>query len=345
MHTDIIKFVKGQTFNHEIIGIQKTVDKNPQYFIVDWMLHNRCTYNCSYCPPLNKNGIDSWLNLSTLDKFCDTLENYVLKLNPQYKIQVLFTGGEPTVWKDFGNLITTLSSRGWILSVNSNGSRSKDWWIRYADKFSQIILSYHSEFVNDEDFIDKLKICENSTWTSVNLMINSDLQYFQKTIDIANKIKKETKYVSMYYYKIQKNFGGQDIDVSDYTVEQLNIINNLQDYTAFFPNNYKKILNKYNVLYENGKIEELDVLKLLNNGMVNFKDWECHVGLESIFIDAKGNLSRGTCRVGSSMGNIFKPDEILWPIEPIICPYTWCGCVTDIKNTKNKINGSSNSNL
>jgi organic radical activating enzyme len=331
----MIKIINWFKPNKEITKIYRDTSQ-PSYFMVDWMLHDRCTYDCSYCPPGNKSGTDSWLNLHTLDKFCDSLENHVRQIDPNFKIKVLFTGGEPTVWKDFGVLVNRLSDRGWSLLVNSNGSRTDRWWKEYAEKFSTIILSYHSEFVNDDEFIKKLKICEESTKTTVNLMLNPDPEFFKKSLTASERIKKETKFISVTHYKIQHTFGLQEIKVPHYTEEQEKIIESITDYHPSLPNYYKILSDNYYTKLSNGSVQKLDAVDLLNNKLVNFKDWRCQVGLESVFIDSKGDLLRGACRVESSFGNISSPENIQWPINPVTCPYNWCGCITDIKNSKEK---------
>ena len=39
---------------------------------------------------------------------------------------------------------------------------------------------------------------------------------------------------------------------------------------------------------------------------------------------------RGWCRVGGVIGNIKKPDEINWPVNPIRCNKHMCHCNFDI---------------
>jgi hypothetical protein len=68
------------------IKIYKDSKSGPSYFVVDWMLHDRCTYDCSYCPPHNKSGSDSWLNLSTITEFFKQLEGHVQRVNPAIRI-------------------------------------------------------------------------------------------------------------------------------------------------------------------------------------------------------------------------------------------------------------------
>ena len=306
------------------------------HFTVDWMLHDRCTYNCSYCPPANKSGTDSWLNLEKLDEFCISLEKHVAEINPTFKIHCLFTGGEPTVWKDFGQLFAKLHARGWPLTVNSNGSRTERWWKEYAKNFAHVILSYHTELVNDDEFIEKLRICQEVTRTTVNVMMNPKPEFFEKALAFAKRLKEEIPTVTINHYKIQHTFGLQNIDVPHYTAEQKEILRNTPDY---FPvTNPEFLIVKNNLLVEKttGEITGLDPLELLDTGRANFSGWDCYAGLEGIFIDARGDIMRGTCRVGGVMGNVLDPKNIQWARDPICCPRSWCGCVTDIMTSKTK---------
>jgi organic radical activating enzyme len=308
-----------------------------KYFTIDWMLHDRCTYDCSYCPPSNKSGTDSWLDLDKLDEFCDSVEAHVAQVDPGSTIRALFTGGEPTVWKGFTTLIDRLHSRGWSINVVSNGSRSARWWEENAAKFTEIHLSYHTEGVDDDEFMEKVLICERHTATSVNVMLNSRPELFIRAVDFGARLKQETKYVCITQCRIQHTFGLQEIGVPFYTAEQKKIIDELTDhYPIEYIDNYKIFVNDYKMKTVDGREMHLHPIELINYKKANFENWMCSVGLESIFIDARGDIIRGTCRVGDVMGNIIDPANIKWVKEPIRCPLTWCSCVTDIRNTKNQ---------
>jgi len=314
------------------IKIYKDESIGPSYFVVDWMLHDRCTYDCSYCPPANKSGSDSWLNLSTITEFCKKLEEHVQRVNSKSKIHCLFTGGEPTVWKDFSKLVDILSARGWLLSVNSNGSRSARWWEENARKFSGITLSYHTEGVDDDDFMDKVKICEKYTKTSVNVMLNPNSVWFQKAIRFSKRLSEETKESGIVHHQIQYNFGLQEIKVPQYDTQMLSVIPTLVNRNPAVEKDL--VHDNYVVKLDNNKIVRCNGIEIINNKHANFWGWKCNVGLDSVFIDSAGNLARGTCRVNGNFGNILKPDDIQWPDTAVKCPYTWCGCITDILNEK-----------
>lgn len=312
--------------------------QEPGYFVVDWMIHDKCTYDCSYCPPWNKSGNDDWLDLNLLDEFCTSLEQHVKDLDPTYRIHALFTGGEPTVWKDFGTLIKRLKDRGWYISVNSNGSRTKRWWEEHAQYFDSITLSYHTESVDNGEFIEKVKICEKHTRTSVNIMLNPNPTWFKVAVEFSEIIKKETTNAIIVHHKIQHEFGKITIGVPFYTKDQQEIILTLENKYPNIAEIYNDaMVDNYYIETADNQIIKLNGLDLINQNKANFQNWSCNVGMESIFIDAKGHILRGTCRAGKSMGNILKPNSIIWTTNPIVCPFSWCGCITDIMNSKENL--------
>lgn len=66
-------------------------------------------------------------------------------------------------------------------------------------------------------------------------------------------------------------------------------------------------------------------------GENNYQDWLCWAGNQSIYIDEKGNVFAGSCRV-KKMGHInngFTIEE-----SPLICTPGWCRCGTDLKVTR-----------
>lgn len=320
--------------NNKIYRIFKQENTNvPPLFVVDWMLHDRCTYDCSYCPPSNKQGEDDWLDITKIDEFCDALQIYVDRVMPGAVIRVLFTGGEPTVWRNFGELTKKLHARNWNLFLNSNGSRSINWWKEHAHFFNTIALSYHSEFVRDEEFIEKVLICAEKSDTVINLMMNPRPEFFNKSLNFSKKIMTIPGSFGVWHQKIQHNFGLSNINVVQYSLDQLDILKNLKDRHYFAEHS---VDNAYDIEYDTGEIVKLNGSNLIKNGEANFFNYKCYAGLESIFIDAKGDIFRATCRVGNNLGNITDTKNISWPSDGVLCNLTWCGCITDILNAKIK---------
>jgi MoaA/NifB/PqqE/SkfB family radical SAM enzyme len=73
-----------------------------------------------------------------------------------------------------------------------------------------------------------------------------------------------------------------------------------------------------------------DVIK---NHLNKFKGWKCHAGIESLMINWDGEVHRATCRVGGSLGNIYK-NTFTAPNDAVICTRDWCTCAADIPLTK-----------
>jgi MoaA/NifB/PqqE/SkfB family radical SAM enzyme len=80
----------------------------------------------------------------------------------------------------------------------------------------------------------------------------------------------------------------------------------------------------------NDMIHANDIIKHKLN---QFEGWHCNAGLESLMINWDGEVHRATCRVGGSLGNIYK-GTFKRPQNTIICTRKWCTCAADIPITK-----------
>lgn len=65
----------------------------------------------------------------------------------------------------------------------------------------------------------------------------------------------------------------------------------------------------------------------------SYKGWMCWAGVESLMIDAKGDVYIATCRA-KKLGNIYTDFEM--PTEPTVCSKTWCACAADLNTSKAK---------
>jgi hypothetical protein len=302
------------------------------YFQINWMLHDRCTYACSYCPPSNHAGSDSWLDLDKVISVCESIEYQIGK---KRKMQILFSGGEPTVWKNFPNLIEHLFKKGWSLNVITNLSRSKDWWNELDVKWDCVSASFHPEFVDVDQFIEKCNIIKNkSNILCIRVMLHPDKILFNRAISNAFKIFQNCPEVYIEWIPIIYEFGGAVIPLSPYSDDQNSIISKLKP----LANGNKQILssNLKSVVWENSKEEKLNAQFLVKNNLNKFKGWSCSAGLDGIFINSKGEVFRGTCLQGEILGNI-QDGFINLPSDPVICEKKTCECLTDVYYSKEKI--------
>jgi organic radical activating enzyme len=318
---------------------------------LNWMLHDRCTFDCSYCPPSNKAGIDSWLKEDKVYEFVNELNNRCITQNKY--VTCNFSGGEPTIWKGFGQLIRHLKSLGWLLQLSSNMSRSYRWWEENGHCFDRINASYHSEFVDDDDFYKKINMLDKKTNTTVMIMMNTNPKYFWKAIAFGERIEKivEDSGLWLKYYPIQLNFGFTKINVSPYSEELKTEVNKKLKYHPKVKRLAKSMTSWY-AKYDDGIIKKCSGHDMIAENNVDFSNWLCYAGIDGLFIDARGDLFVGTCRnpyhknvihfphhdgpdnTRSCLGNILDVKNIVWPNKPVICEKTHCGCASDILQSK-----------
>ena len=296
-----------------------------RYFQINWMLHDKCTYACSYCPPSNHAGDDNWLNLDKVIQTCDSFRNQV---NPEVGMQILFSGGEPTVWKNFSILVEYLNERNWSLNMVSNLSRSSTWWKNLNVEWDQISASLHPEFTDIDSFIEKCNIIkEKSKSLTVRVMLHPDTELFKRAIEFGYKAKQGCPEAYIEWVPIIYDFGQSIIKLSPYTDEQRNIISKLKSGRAVFKK--IEIVNQKKVVWDNGTEDFLIAQNLVRYGKNMFKGWKCSAGLSGVFINSRGEIYRGTCLQGEKIGNI-NDETLTLPTEEIICNKKICECVTDV---------------
>ena len=72
----------------------------------------------------------------------------------------------------------------------------------------------------------------------------------------------------------------------------------------------------------------------INHGIIPGRITSCEVGLKSLFVRPNGTIYLGNCLVNGKIGNITKPDKIMWPTEPVKCNLDICSCSSDVNINK-----------
>lgn len=135
MRTDRFFSVGVSLFKSRFLGLRKPL-------FISWQLTNRCNAGCKYC--------DYWKYPQ--DKELDTSEIFriVDKLAQMGTLAISFTGGEPLLREDIGEIIRYVKSRGMIAKVNSNGLLIGKKISELADA-DQINLSFDGpEVIHDQ---------------------------------------------------------------------------------------------------------------------------------------------------------------------------------------------------
>jgi organic radical activating enzyme len=327
----------------KLIAIKKETQRNG-YFLLNWMLHDKCTYDCSYCPPSNKAGQDSWLSIDFSKQFIDNLENWLALQGNTQNVVVSFTGGEPTVWPKFIELVDYIRSKNWFVTMTTNGSRSLAWWKENQEKFYKINFSYHSEFADNTDFLEKIKYIANLKsprhfFTSV--MMNP--KKWDQCTDMIESLLVSSPLVPFDIRPLQQNFGLQPLNIEPYTEEQDQYMLKIDSHIKIWINENRHLfahtevanepINGSSAVYED-RTEKLNPNEIILKNRANFKNWTCNIGIEQIFVNSLGKIWGGTCLQGSPIGKIQEPHKINWPTGPTICKSSWCGCYTDIVVSK-----------
>jgi len=286
---------------------------------VEWNLGKRCNYDCTYCPSEIHDNTSQHTDIDILKAAVDKL------MTLGKPIRLSFTGGEPTVHPKFEELINYCKHVGisWI-SVTTNGTRTVDWYNK--QRVDQWVFSIHFEY-------DWLRVL--NTITTVTAM-NRTTQYVINVMahhDHMPEVKLAVEKLKSYKIphgvrRIRWTEGNHDLfDDMRYNLTDLEWIKSQE--STVKPNVVLWVEGQDGQLHQHAN----DVIKLHLN---KYKGWSCNAGIESLMINWDGEVHRATCRVGGSLGNIYK-DDFTMPLEPVICDRNYCTCAADIPLTKTKL--------
>jgi sulfatase maturation enzyme AslB (radical SAM superfamily) len=264
---------------------QKTMLENP-LFSVSWILGRFCNYNCSYCWPYARvDNVDHY-DLDLYKKTIDEIKKQA-RQNGFTDFHFSFSGGEPTAYKDFLNLIDYYSrdieSKYQSFHMTSNCSPGMKWWKRLVNKLSilnraSVTASFHAEFANEEEFSEKLLfLIENKIYVTINQVMVPD--QFYEYYDRCRRFYERGIPVTL---KPQSNDTATEI-VQGYTNEMIDIMQ------TGFPQYVKQdAIYQIELKDSNVNTYEFDQAERFNSyGFNKFKGWKCNSGYQSVII--RGN--------------------------------------------------------
>jgi MoaA/NifB/PqqE/SkfB family radical SAM enzyme len=312
--------------NHPYIRLEHKNPENNNWFVVNWCLGNTCNYACSYCPIGLHDGSKLWPELDTIKSFISKVKNH----HQDKGIYFEFTGGEVTVYKHFIDVCKFCTELGIKVGLISNGSRTLRYWEKNKQYFDHVCLSFHPEFVDENHFIEVIKVLHNDTRVHVNIMMSPEK--FDYCFEVANKIK-DLGNISMALQPLIVDFGDT---LFDYTLEQKSVLDNQSKLIADkikFDKEFLYYRGSMRMVFSDGTKKIQDSQKLIADKTNNWLGWKCYAGVEQLIVDMDGLIYRGWCKVGKVIGHINDIDLKL-PITPIICTKTMCHCNYDIMSTK-----------
>ena len=288
---------------------------------VEWNLGKRCNLDCAYCPAEIHDNHSPHTNIKIL---MDTVDALAEIGKP---IRISLTGGEPTVHPDIEDLITHIHQRLDWLNVTTNGLRDANWYTNQP--VDHYVFSLHFDNKNWSRALENIIrfSTHNDNMQNIPFMVNVMAHHkHMKSVKLAVKQFAE-KGIKYAVRRIRWTEGDHDIfDDMRYDGNDLQWI--LKQKASVLPNCVVDYEGAPEVLKHAN-----DIIKDHEN---QFKGWSCNAGIESLMINWDGDVHRATCRVGGSLGNIYKGTFEI-PQQPIICTRNFCTCASDIPLTKIKI--------
>lgn len=314
----------------------QTFEKFP-YKLVEWKLHDKCNYDCPFCGDENKKGWVGWQDLETNKRIVDS----IVAACEGHPFWIQFTGGEPTLYPKFAELVAYIKEKGAYTALISNGSRTIRWWkeLRDAKVMDLIYMTFHSQQGADYKHLAEVSnlfleeptlIITASTYTrdSVDYVLEGLDYLIENTASIVTtnamdiipyRIGEETigkekfeKLLNEYNTRLSKNFPNKRLP--DIPKEQ-------------FPLEIQTTLT-----YDDGTTETKNVIQLMKLGENRFEGWTCHAGMDTMNIE-NGFKFRGGCKRDKTP---FEPNSLSFFDKPFKCDVYDCYCAMDMITTKIK---------
>ena len=293
--------------------------KKNNWFLITWDLSNKCNYRCNYCPSMFHDGSSGWPDIVKVKEFIKKIN----KLLPNKDICFRISGGEPTYWKHFLEFAKGVKEYNNSFTFLTNASRDILYFKEINPFVDGLILSYHLQYSNIDNFCKIIDIMECPV--AINLMMIPT--EFDQLLNIAERLYNNGAAV---WPKILLD-KTSDIDIItnntiEYSLEQKQII---QEWKYFRKIDDSKI-HRGKLLLDDVEITAND---LILSGKNSHKGWQCWAGLDMINIDFWGNIYRANCEQGGNLGNI---ENFKLPIDTLICNKELCACLSDIYLRKSK---------
>ena len=319
-----------------MIKIEHTLPHALGIGYVDWRLGNTCNYKCSYCPPYENSGSFPWIDIDTNIK----TQNIIIEgyRSMGKSTSFAYTGGEPTVYKYFPQLLENGKNQGAWNWVYTNGSRTVRYWNDIKDVLDMACISYHAEYDQDDHLIEVVDAIKKQVYLSINvvmhpLQLDKCFAFIDKFKSAHPEITVDTKIVRVAHGEITHPNYTEDSIAKILEYKKIASVRTKKQSTG------KPFLGK-NVIMK--LIEPDKEPRLINcqeeilkgsNGYNDFNNWECYVGVESLMIDFDGRVYKGYCQMDGAIGTI---PNFEVPTDPTICKYDSkrCTCNLDFATTK-----------
>jgi len=310
---------------------QKTL-LDTDLFTVSWILARFCNYNCSYCWPYARSSTPDHQDLEIYKRSLTEIKMQARE-NGFNNFHFSFSGGEPTAYKYFGELIEHYCSdtvpEYQSIHMTTNLSPGSKWWSRWLETTKtlqrrSITASYHAEFAKEQEFGDKcLQLMNDDTFVTINQVMVPEM--FDELYERCERFASRGINVTL---KPQSDPTASYV-VPGYTEEQ---IHRMQ--TGFPQHTNGEKVAQIALYDKDGREYELDQAERFNAfGFNKFQGWTCNAGYQGIVI-RENEVKRSYSCHEEPLGTLSEGFEIFK--EPRKCVTPTCVSSADSKLPKCK---------
>jgi organic radical activating enzyme len=310
------------------IKVEKAVPTDQKF--IEWKIHNVCNHDCSFCGARHKDGSQRWFSLEKYKEYTDKL----VEACGDSPFWIQITGGEPTLFPDLLPLLAYMKSKGAMVSLISNGSRTIRWWkeLQEAHIIDYLFITYHSEQTDNYTHISEILNLFHNEPIEVVCLVTHSINSLDKAFEARDYLMNNTGAIVTLKSMV---FG--DFDIYElYSKEQITklkqnnwVYGNLRNTKKLstLPIKYK-INHALKVTYNKDNLSlTVDPQLLMKKKQNKFLGWECAIGNHNMRID-HDVIYRGVCEVGGQK-NLNDP-SIQFADDYITCTSTQCFCGTDM---------------
>lgn len=275
---------------------------------IDWNFGNSCDLKCSYCHKELHDGANPF---PVADKFCPAFDHLIDQTRAFSRVNLEFSGGEPTQSMSLQYIILSNADDRIKFKINSNAQAPVEWWQKIAHKIYNSTLTYH-QATDFEHFLAVASTLKEFIQPKIHIPLtpdNWDLTSYRRLKNLGHDVHLQLLY---------SNFTRGNDTYLKYSEDQWN-----EYYT-------EQGIDIHNT----AQVETTIEFKRVNH-LNNYYGHMCWAGYNQLIIDNFGDVYRGWCKAGNSLGNVYRHDIVL-DKQPAPCPKTQCKNGFDLQARKSK---------
>jgi len=341
-----------------LVSVKGPHARGPQDHIrIQWNMGNSCNYSCQYCPPILHDGSKPWLNTQL---YIDTIDKISTHYNAlQQRTDYELIGGEVTVIPGFEDIIRKISEYNATSTVFTNASRTVEWWSKAREYMNSVVLTYHPLTQQKEHFEAVINEIKDHIHVSVNIagvggQIEELGEWAEHIRDMFKDCDRNPYYnvnicVKTMYKKLLGRHSKQET-YWEYSDSELEVLRrpgikprpmpqkSAEEQQTMPQEKVDPVIDTSSMtefLYEDGTAKYVQSHQIINEGLNAFKGMLCHLGHETLNIDANGDIISSWCNA-VHFGNISDIDNWALPESYTECPFDYCNNISDIAISKTR---------